>query len=66
MHLVTLLVYSTPAVVKVNDSWQVILKADGYGSSTYLYSTEWELYDALKDTVLCNYKKFNIRLFKEA
>lgn len=63
--LVTLLVYSIPAVVKVNDSWQVTLKADGYYSSTYLYSTEWKPYDALKDAVLCNYKKFSIKLFKE-
>ena len=30
--LVTLLIYSIPAVVKVNDSLQVTLKADGYDS----------------------------------
>lgn len=63
--LVTLLIYSIPAVIKVNDSWQVTLKADGYDLSTYLYSIEWDPYDALKDAVLCHYKKFNIRLFKE-
>lgn len=54
-----------PAVVKVDDSLHITLKADGYDSSTYLYSAEWDPYDALEDAVLCHYKKFNIRLFKE-
>ena len=63
--LVTLLLESTTPVVKVDDSWQVTLKADGYDSSTYLYSTEWDRHAALKDAVLSHYKKFNIRLFKE-
>lgn len=63
--LAALLLESINPVVKVNDSWQVTLKADGYDSSTYSYSTEWDPYDALKDAVLCNYKKFNIRLFME-
>lgn len=63
--LITLLLESTTPVVKVNNSLQVTLKADGYDPSTYLYSTEWNPYDALKDAVLCHYKKFNIRLFEE-
>ena len=63
--LITLLSESTTPVIEVDGSLQVTLKADGYDSSTYLYSTEWDPYDALKDAVLCNYKKFNIRLFKE-
>lgn len=63
--LVQLLISNYIPVIIINNSWQVTLKADGYDPFAYLYSTEWTPYNALKDAVLCHYKKFGIRLFKE-
>lgn len=55
----------THYVSKVGCNWEVTLKADGYTSSTYLYSTEWTIENALNDAIKSHYKLFNIKLYQE-
>lgn len=55
----------THSVFKVDGSWEVTLKADGYNPSVYLYSTEWSGRDALEDAIRSHYKSFSIKLYQE-
>lgn len=55
----------TYSIIKVDNSFHITLKADGYNPAVYEYSTEYSYQQALEDAILSHYKKFNIRLFKE-